>query len=97
MTDKQMTEMTASASERERSPAEPPSRFRTRKGLAVIATALLLAVTVMNWRTAIACALSPVITVWRALTNRGSEADKFITLSGRIEGDDSSVATKTAD
>ena len=95
MTDKQMTEMTASASEREGSPAVPPSRFRIGKGLAVIAAALLLAVTVMNWRTAIACALSPVMTVRRILTNRGSEADKFITLSGRIEGDDSGVATKT--
>ena len=29
-------EMTTNASERERSPAEPPSRFRTGKGLAVI-------------------------------------------------------------
>ena len=36
MTDKQMTEMTTNASERERSPAKPPSRFRTGKGLAVI-------------------------------------------------------------
>jgi len=96
MTDKQITEMTASPSERERSPEEPPSRFTTGKGLAVIAVALLVAVTVMTWRTAIASALSPVITVWRTLTNRGSEADKFITLSGRIEGDDSGVATKTA-
>src|SRR5262249_4881376 len=96
MTDKQITEMTASPSERERSPEEPPSRFTTGRGLAVIAVALLVAVTVMTWRTAIASALSPVITVWRTLTNRGSEADKFITLSGRIEGDDSGVATKTA-
>src|SRR5258706_6452637 len=96
MTDRQMPEITASGSAREGSPAEPPSRFRAGKVLAVIAAALLLAVTVMNWRTAVACVLSPVIPVWRALTNRGSEADKFITPSGRIEGDDSSVATKTA-
>src|SRR5260221_10833283 len=36
MADKQMTEMTTNASERERSPAKAPSRFRTGKGLAVI-------------------------------------------------------------
>ncbi len=70
MTDKQMTEMTASASEGEGPPVEPPSRFKRRLG--VIAAAFLLAFIVMNWRIVVACILSPVTPVWRALTNRGS-------------------------
>src|SRR3989442_10283809 len=94
MTDNQMSEMTATPSEPGRSPAVPPSRFRIGKVLGMIAATLLLAVGVVGWRTGIASALSPVITVWRTFASRGSEA--VITLSGRIEGDDSGVATKTA-
>ncbi len=96
MTDNQMPEMTPTPIEPGKSPAVPTSRFRIGKVLGMIAATLLLAVGVVGWRTGIASALSPVITVWRTFVSRGSEASRFITLSGRIEGDDSGVATKTA-
>src|SRR6266850_8082703 len=95
MTDNQMPEMTPTSIEPGKSPAVPTSRLRIGKVLGMIAATLLLAVGVVGWRTGIASALSPVITVWRTFVSRGSEADRFITLSGRIESDDSGVATKT--
>src|SRR5260370_4004936 len=71
-----------------RAPAEPPSRPRNRKVLGTLALVVLLVIAGIpawaNWAT-----VSKVF-------HGGDGSDRIIGLSGRIEGDDSAVASKTS-
>src|SRR6266567_733883 len=71
-----------------RSPAEPPSRPRNRKVLRTLALVVLLVIAGVlawaNWATV------------SKIFHGGDGSDRIIRLSGRIEGDDSAVASKTS-
>src|SRR6266542_4078340 len=71
-----------------RSPAEPPSRPRNRKALRTLALVVLLVIAGVlawaNWATV------------SSIFHGGNGSDRIIGLSGRIEGDDSAVASKTS-
>src|SRR6266511_1894484 len=71
-----------------RSPAEPPSRPRNRKALRTLARVVLLVIAGVlawaNWATV------------SSIFHGGNGSDRIIGLSGRIEGDDSAVASKTS-
>src|SRR5260370_646581 len=70
------------------SPAEPPSRTRNRKVLRALALVVLLVIAGVlawaNWATV------------SKIFHGGDGSDRIIRLSGRIEGDDSAVASKTS-
>src|SRR5258707_535010 len=71
-----------------RSPAEPPARPRNRKVLRTLALVVLLVIAGVlawaNWATVL------------KIFHGGDGSDRIIRLSGRIEGDDSAVASKTS-
>jgi HlyD family secretion protein len=87
VTGNQVLDRTVNKTDGERPPADPPSRPANRSALRILALMVLLAIAgALVWA-------KP----WTALLNviqGGSGADRTIPLSGRIEGDDSAVASK---
>jgi len=79
---------TVSQADNGRSPTEPPSRPRNRKVLRTVALVVLLVIAgglaSRNWATV------------SSIFHGGNGSDRIIGLSGRIEGDDSAVASKTS-
>src|SRR5262245_20831345 len=83
MTQPQTVESTPEQGEQSRQPgAVPPARPRSRRRMvALVALVALVAATFLVWRLFFAAPRVP---------------DSIVSLSGRIEGDDSAVAPKTA-
>src|SRR5260221_4266283 len=88
VTGNEVLERTVNQADNGPSPAEPPSRPRNRKVLRTLALVVLLVIAGVlawaNWAT--------VSKIFRG----GDGSDRIIRLSGRIEGDDSAVASKTS-
>ena len=88
MTGNEVLARTVNHADNGRSPAEPPSRPRNRKVLRTLALVVLLVIAGVlawaNWATV------------SKIFHGGDGSDRIIRLSGRIEGDDSAVASKTS-
>ena len=88
MTGNEVLDRTVNLADNGRSPAEPPSRPRNRKVLRTLALVVLLVIAgVLAWAN------------WASVSkifHGGDGSDRIIGLSGRIEGDDSAVASKTS-
>ena len=88
MTGNEVLDRTVNHADNGRSPAEPPSRPRNRKVLRTLALVVLLVIAGVlawaNWATV------------SKIFHGGDGSDRIIGLSGRIEGDDSAVASKTS-
>jgi HlyD family secretion protein len=89
MIENELLEKAAGGTGRERPRAEPPSRPRNGRAWRVLALVVLPAIAaVLAWARP-----------WAAFPNLfrgGNDAQRAIALSGRIEGDDSAVASKTS-
>jgi len=82
----QVLDRTLSATDGGRLPAEPPLRPRNRKVQRIFALVVLLATAAaLVW----AKPWIPLLSVFSG----GNAADRTVVLSGRIEGDDSAVAS----
>src|SRR5260370_8125226 len=85
-TGNEVLDRTVNQADNGRSPAEPPSRPRNRKVLGTLALVVLLVIAGIlawaNWAT-----VSKVF-------HGGDGSDRIIGLSGKIEGDDSALASK---
>src|SRR5215510_8378407 len=87
VTGNEVLDRTVSQADNGRSPAEPPSRRLNRKVPRTLALVVLLVIAGgLAWRN------------WATVTSifHGGNSDRIIGLSGRIEGDDSAVASKTS-
>src|SRR6266849_5329101 len=88
VTGNEVLDRTVNHADNGRSPAEPPSRPRNRKVLRTLAVVVLLVIAGVlawaNWATV------------SKIFHGGDGSDRIIRLSGRIEGDDSAVASKTS-
>src|SRR6266705_3432318 len=88
VTGNEVLDRTVNHADNGRSPAEPPSRPRNRKVLRTLALVVLLVIAGVlawaNWATV------------SKIFHGGDGSDRIIRLSGRIEGDDSAVASKTS-
>src|SRR5256886_3026063 len=88
VTGNEVLDRTVNHADNGRSPAEPPSRPRNRKVLRTLALVVLLVIAGVlawaNWATV------------SKIFHGGDGSDRIIGLSGRIEGDDSAVASKTS-
>jgi HlyD family secretion protein len=89
VTGNEVLDRTVSKTETGRAPAEPPSRPRNRNALRILALVVALAIAgVLAWA-------KPWGSLLR-IFNSSSGAERTIALSGRVEGDDSAVASKTS-
>jgi len=89
MTGNQVLDRTVSGTEGGRPPAEPPSGTRNGKLLRIFALAVFLGIAgALVWA-------KPWVPLLSSFYG-GNGASKTIALSGRIEGDDSAVASKTS-